>query len=81
MESWIGAIPLRTQFIVFFDTFPAGLNSDIIRGLEPSDGAKRDFDIDFDRDFDNFFDRDFDKDFYGDFDIGPVFSRFSMCFS
>lgn len=46
MESWIGAIPLRTQFIVFFDTFPAGLNSDIIRGLEPSDGARRDFDID-----------------------------------
>lgn len=45
METWIASIPLRTQYIIFFDTFPVGLNSNIIRELEPTDGAKRDFDI------------------------------------
>ena len=25
METWIASIPLRTQYIIFFDTFPVGL--------------------------------------------------------
>lgn len=46
METWIGAIPLRTQFIVLFDGFPIGLNSDILQGLEPTQGDRKGFDID-----------------------------------
>ena len=46
MSTWIGAIPLRTQWVVLFDSFPIGLNSDIIRGLEPVQGDKKGFDID-----------------------------------
>jgi hypothetical protein len=46
MTTWVGSIPLRTQWIIFFDTFPIGLNSDILRSLEPVAGDKKGFDID-----------------------------------
>ncbi len=46
METWIGALPLRTQWIVLIDRFPAGLNSNILQTLEPIQGDKRGFDID-----------------------------------
>lgn len=46
METWIGAIPLRTQWVVLIDSFPTGLNSDILRGLEPTQGDRKGFDID-----------------------------------
>ena len=46
MSTWVGSIPLRTQWVVLFDSFPIGLNSDIIRGLEPVQGDKKGFDID-----------------------------------
>ena len=45
MESWIGAIPLRTQFIIFFDSFPVGLNTKILQSLERTAGDKKGFDI------------------------------------
>mgnify|MGYP003133784207 CR=1 FL=1 len=45
METWIGAIPLRTQYIMFFDNFPVGLNTSMIKGLEPNSNSQ-DFDID-----------------------------------
>jgi len=46
MESWIAAIPLRTQWIMFFDNIPAGLNTNILQSLEPLQGDKKGFDID-----------------------------------
>lgn len=46
MESWIGTIPLRTQYIIFFDNFPNGLRSNIIQNLEPVQADKKGFDID-----------------------------------
>lgn len=46
MESWIGAIPLRTQYIIFFDRFPSGLKTSMLQSLEPVQGDKKGFDID-----------------------------------
>ena len=46
MSSWVGAIPLRTQWIVLFDNFPTALNTDVLQQLERTGGDKRGFDID-----------------------------------
>jgi hypothetical protein len=46
MESWIGTIPLRTQYIIFFDNFPSGLRTNVIQNLEPVQADKKGFDID-----------------------------------
>ena len=45
METWVGAIPLRTQWIVLIDAFPLGLNTNILQSLEPIQGDKKGFDI------------------------------------
>lgn len=34
MESWVTSIPLRTQYIALFDSFPVDLNSTVIQTLE-----------------------------------------------
>jgi hypothetical protein len=46
METWVGALPLRTQWVVLFDSFPVGLNTGILQALEPVQGDKKGFDID-----------------------------------
>lgn len=46
MESWVGTIPLRTQYIIFFDNFPSGLRTNVIQSLEPVQADKKGFDID-----------------------------------
>lgn len=46
MESWFTAIPMSTQWIVLFDSYPAGLKTSLIQGLERVDGSKQGFDID-----------------------------------
>ena len=46
LESWVGSIPLRTQFIAIIDRFPPGLNTLMMRSLEHADGDKKNFDID-----------------------------------
>ncbi len=45
MSTWIGSIPLRTQWIVLFDSFPTGLNTSILQELENTEGDKKGFDI------------------------------------
>tara|TARA_A100000172_G_C3041076_1_gene110507 strand:- start:40 stop:864 length:825 start_codon:yes stop_codon:yes gene_type:complete len=46
MSSWVGAIPLRTQWIVLFDNFPVGLNTSMLQDLERVSGDRRGFNID-----------------------------------
>lgn len=46
MESWVSTIPLRTQFIAIFESFPRGLNTKMLQSLEFAGGDKRNFDID-----------------------------------
>ena len=46
MASWFTAYPMSTQWMVVIDTFPAGLTTSIIQGLERVDGSKNGFDID-----------------------------------
>jgi hypothetical protein len=46
MESWFTALPMATQWIVLIDSYPVGLNTSIIQGLERTDGSKQGFDID-----------------------------------
>lgn len=38
MESWVTSIPLRTQYIALFDSFPYNLNSNELKRLEPVQG-------------------------------------------
>ncbi|NBO99661.1 MAG: hypothetical protein EBU90_05980 [Proteobacteria bacterium] len=45
LQSWLTSIPLQTQWIAVIDSFPYALRSDIIQGLERTDGAKKGFDI------------------------------------
>ncbi len=40
MESWVTALPLRTQFIALFDRFPPGLTTNLLQNLEPVDAAR-----------------------------------------
>lgn len=46
MESWFTAIPMSTQWIILIDSYPPGLNTSMIQGLERIDGSKQGFDID-----------------------------------
>jgi len=46
MESWIAAIPTRTQFIAIIDQIPAGLTTNLLQKLEKNDRlTDKDFDI------------------------------------
>lgn len=45
MESWVTSIPLRTQWIVLIDRYPAALNTKILQGLEYTAGDKKGWDI------------------------------------
>lgn len=49
MSQWTNAIPLNTQFIIILDRIPEGVNSEIMRSLEPVDGDQRGFDIDLNK--------------------------------
>jgi hypothetical protein len=46
MESWVTTIPLRTQYIALFDSFPVDLNQTVLQNLEPIQGDKKGFAID-----------------------------------
>jgi hypothetical protein len=46
LESWVTTIPLRTQYIALFDSFPVDLNTQILQALEPIQGDKKGFNID-----------------------------------
>lgn len=46
MESWFTSIPMSTQWIILIDSYPPGLNTSMIQGLERTDGSKQGFDID-----------------------------------
>ena len=45
MESWFTAIPNTTQWIIVIDNYPRALRTNIIQGLERTDGGKKGFDI------------------------------------
>jgi hypothetical protein len=45
MESWVTSIPLRTQWVVLIDRYPAALNTKILQGLELIGGDKKGWDI------------------------------------
>ena len=45
MESWFTAIPMSTQWIIVIDNYPVALRSDILQGLERTDGGKKGWDI------------------------------------
>jgi hypothetical protein len=45
MESWVTSIPLRTQWIVLIDRYPAALNTKILQSLEYTGGDKKGWDI------------------------------------
>ena len=45
MSSWISSVPLRTQWIVLFDSFPTGLNTGVLQSLERTSGDRQGFDI------------------------------------
>lgn len=45
METWATSIPLRTQWVVLIDRYPAALNKKIIQGLELIGGDKKGYDI------------------------------------
>jgi len=46
MESWFTAIPNSSQWCVVIDNYPQGLRTNLIQGLERTDGSKKGFDID-----------------------------------
>ena len=45
MESWVTSIPLRTQWIVLIDRYPAALNTKILQSLEYTGGDKKGWEI------------------------------------
>lgn len=45
MESWVTALPLRTQYIALIDRYPPGINTSLIQSLEPINGDKKNFDV------------------------------------
>lgn len=45
MQSWLTSIPLMTQWIAVIDSYPKALRSDLLQGLERTDGARKGFDI------------------------------------
>lgn len=46
MESWFTSIPNSSQWCVVIDNYPQGLRTNLIQGLERTDGSKKGFDID-----------------------------------
>jgi hypothetical protein len=46
MESWVTTIPLRTQYIALFDSFPSQLNTNVLQSLERIQGDNKGWDID-----------------------------------
>lgn len=46
MESWFTTIPMSTQWMILIESYPQGLTTSIIQGLERIDGARSGFDID-----------------------------------
>ena len=46
METWFTALPMATQWIVLVESYPPGLTTSIIQGLERIDGSRQGFDID-----------------------------------
>lgn len=45
MESWVTTIPLRTQYIALFDSFPSQLNTNVLQNLERVQGDNKGWDI------------------------------------
>lgn len=45
MESWLTAIPLRSQWIILIQPFPVCINSEILQGLESIGGDNKNFDV------------------------------------
>ena len=45
MQSWLTSIPLMTQWIAVIDSYPKALRSDLLQGLERTDGSRKGFDI------------------------------------
>lgn len=45
MESWFTSIPMSTQWIIVIDNYPVALRSDILQGLERTDGGRKGWDI------------------------------------
>jgi len=46
LEVWYTSIPMSTQWVVFFEFFPAGINTSLIQGLERTNPDGTGFDID-----------------------------------
>jgi len=45
MQSWLTSVPLMSQWIAVVDSYPKALRSDLIQGLERTDGARKGYDI------------------------------------
>ncbi len=45
MESWFTSIPMSTQWIIVIDNYPPALRTQVMQGLERTDGSKKGFDI------------------------------------
>lgn len=45
MESWFTSIPMSTQWVIVIDNYPQAIRSQVIQGLERTDGGKKGFDI------------------------------------
>lgn len=45
LESWLTAIPLRSQWIILIQPFPACINTSILQGLERTGGDTKNFDV------------------------------------
>jgi hypothetical protein len=45
-KHWATAIPMSTQWVVLIDSFPVNLTTQVLQGLERTDGDKAGFDID-----------------------------------
>jgi len=45
MESWFTSIPNSSQWIVLIDRYPPAIRTNLIQGLERTDGGKKGFDI------------------------------------
>jgi len=45
MESWFSTVPLNSQWVVLIDNYPRAISSEIIQGLEYTDGSKQGWNI------------------------------------
>ena len=45
LQSWLTALPLQTQWIAIIDSFPYSLRTELLQGLERTDGGKKGYDI------------------------------------